>query len=401
MTTYSLNLYSSDSVTLSHENGTSMNNANTLNQGQWGDSFSWETPNNVDLTFGSTNASVSVDDSDGVLESDPTSGATVTDQELAAPTTIDGTTYTPSDSDIRWTDPPAVYVEASYSVTLYDDSGKEYTMVGIGVTEGYTTKIVGVTFEGDAPPAGTTLHYIQGQSVYNGSPSLDLNGSVPCFTADTMIETPEGPRRAATLTRGSLVITRDAGAQPVRWIGRRTLVPAALARAPWLRPVRIRAGALGAGVPARDLLISPQHRILLRSAIARRMFGAEEVLIAAKRLVGLDGIELAAGDRPVTYVHFLLDRHGIVFANGAEAETLLAGREALRALSAPARAEILALFPGFDGGLTTPHAARVLAAGHKARRLVERHRANSKPLTIPHLGQEIPPAPPRPGTAAT
>ncbi|MDT9702188.1 Hint domain-containing protein, partial [Streptomyces sp. P17] len=91
---------------------------------------------------------------------------------------------------------------------------------------------------------------------------------------------------------------------------------AALAANPHLRPVRIRAGALGAGVPARDLVVSPQHRVLLRSGIARRMFGASEVLVAAKQLLALDGVELASDLDSVTYVHFLFDRHQIVQSEG-------------------------------------------------------------------------------------
>ena len=50
---------------------------------------------------------------------------------------------------------------------------------------------------------------------------------------------------------------------------------------PKVQPVRILAGALGHGMPQRDLLVSRQHRMLVSSAICERMFGLEQVLVSA------------------------------------------------------------------------------------------------------------------------
>ena len=74
------------------------------------------------------------------------------------------------------------------------------------------------------------------------------------------------------------------------------------------------------------------------------MFGAPEVLVAAKQLLQIDGIDLDdAAD--VTYVHFLCDRHEVVFSNGAPTESLYTGPEALKSVGAAAREEIFVLFP--------------------------------------------------------
>lgn len=204
---------------------------------------------------------------------------------------------------------------------------------------------------------------------------------VPCFGAGTMIATPDGPRLIETLKVGDLVLTADHGPQAIRWIKARRVHRWALAAAERLRPVRIRAGALGAGCPQRDLLVSQQHRMLVRSRIAERMFEAAEVLVAARHLIGLPGIEIAGDVAEVTYLHFLCDRHEVVYANGAPTESLYAGPVAMKALGEAAAAEILGLFPelGQMGsfGLTP---ARVLVKGREGRSMAERHSRNAVAL---------------------
>lgn len=166
-----------------------------------------------------------------------------------------------------------------------------------------------------------------------------------CFTPGTQIDTPQGPRPVEDLAPGDLVTTRDRGAQPLIWVGRRVLDGAALARNPRLVPVRIAAHALGPGLPGCDLCVSPQHRILLRSRIAERMFGLDEVLVPAICLLSLPGVTRDSQAAGVTYLHLMCERHEILTANGAPAESLLPGPRALAGLPPAARAEILALFP--------------------------------------------------------
>ncbi|MDM7458415.1 MAG: Hint domain-containing protein [Paracoccus sp. (in: a-proteobacteria)] len=204
--------------------------------------------------------------------------------------------------------------------------------------------------------------------------------SPPCFTPGTLIDTPSGPVPVEALRVGDLVSTRDNGPQPIRWIGTASLGALRLARTPQFRPIRIRAGALGEGSPARDLLVSPQHRVLVRSAIAQRMFGTKEILIAAKHLLGIKGIEIDTECTSVTYLHILCDRHEVVCANGAETETLFLGPQGLRGIDPAARAEITALFGHLEATGGLPASARVLASGRTGRRLVARHIVNARPL---------------------
>lgn len=202
---------------------------------------------------------------------------------------------------------------------------------------------------------------------------------VVCFAADVRIETATGPVAAGDLRPGMLVVTKDGGLQPIRWIGRRRLSAADLAAKPELRPIRIRKGALGSGQPTADLVVSPQHRILVRSRIAERMFGASEVLVAAKQLCAIPRIEIAEDIDAVVYVHFLLDTHQIVLSNGAETESLHPGPQALKTVGLAALEEIFTLFPELRAGANRP-AARILCSGRQGRQLAARHAAKNREL---------------------
>ncbi len=205
---------------------------------------------------------------------------------------------------------------------------------------------------------------------------------VVCFARGTLIETDNGLRPIENLAVGDRVITRDNGTKDIRWIGMKRLTAATLAMKPHLRPIRISAGALGDNMPATDLLVSPQHRVLVRSRIAQRIFGAPEVLVAAKQLVVLDGIDVAQDVDRVDYFHLLLDRHEVIHANGAPTETLFTGPEALKAVGKAARDEIFALFPELRDLDYPAVAARHLASGRGARKLAMRHMQHGRPLVV-------------------
>ena len=203
---------------------------------------------------------------------------------------------------------------------------------------------------------------------------------VTCFARGTRIETPRGPVAVEDLRAGDLVLTRDRGAQPLRWVGSSRVDGGTLASTPRLRPIRIRAGALGQHAPAQDLLVSPQHRILVRSKIAQRMFGAAEVLVAAKQLVLLDGIDVAEDLAEVEYFHLLFDRHEVVISNGAETESLYTGPQALRSVGPAARQEILDLFPQLLDEAFVVEAARPLSSGRMGRKLAMRQAQQGRAL---------------------
>ncbi len=205
---------------------------------------------------------------------------------------------------------------------------------------------------------------------------------VPCFAAGTMIMTRRGEVAVEDLTLDDHLLTLDHGFRPIRWIGNRYLSSRQLSAAPNLRPIRIREGALGDGLPCRDLIISPQHRCLIRSAIAERVTGKREVLAAAKQLVGLAGIEVIEDDQPVTYYHILLGAHELIMSNGALTESFYPGPMAMKGISSEDRMEIMTLFPEMytaSVDIVMPP-ARLLAKGTAVRAIAARCAKNTRPL---------------------
>ena len=224
-----------------------------------------------------------------------------------------------------------------------------------------------------------------GQNVNGVVNSLSNNfeaniSAVTCFASGTMITTARGDVPVEDIVAGDRVLTADHGLQAVRWVGARHLSASDLAANSKLRPVRIMAGALGVGRPVRDLLVSRQHRILLASVIAERMFGTREVLVPAIRLTDLPGIFVDTDCREVRYHHLLFDRHEVVLSEGAWSESLFTGPQALQSLSAAARAEILTLFPELENMREPLRTARPVPRGKAARRLMARHRKNGVAL---------------------
>ncbi|AUH34330.1 Hint domain-containing protein [Paracoccus tegillarcae] len=209
----------------------------------------------------------------------------------------------------------------------------------------------------------------------------EIEGPI-CFARGTEIQTETGVRKVEHLREGDMLMTRDNGPKPISWIGSRGFVNDQSENARKFSPILIRKGALGSDRPNRDLFVSPQHRILVRSKIAQRMFGEDEVLIAAILLLQIDGIEQVSDFDEVEYFHILFDQHEIVYANGVEAESLHTGPEALKSLPLEARQEIFAIFPQLaemTGG-SSRSLARFSPKGKKARKLAERQQMKRMPL---------------------
>lgn len=199
----------------------------------------------------------------------------------------------------------------------------------------------------------------------------DIEEFVICFTPGTAIATPKGEVAAETLKEGDKVFTRDNGVQEIRWVGQKDMTALDFAKQEALAPVLIQKGALGNGLPERDLMVSPQHRVLINSDRAQLYFEEREVLSPAIHLVGMPGISRA---RPAqtSYLHFLCDSHEVVLSNGAWTETFQPGEASLQGLQSAQRDEVLALFPELatHDGLTNYESARKSLKKHETRLLL-------------------------------
>ena len=140
---------------------------------------------------------------------------------------------------------------------------------------------------------------------------------------------------------------------------------------PHLRPIMIRQGSLGNGLPERDILVSPNHRVLVANERTSLYFDEHEVLVAAKHLVGAKGISQidSAG---TTYLHFMFDRHQVVLSNGSWTESFQVRDYTLRGLGNAQRTEIFELFPELQSaeGVEGYSAARRVLQNHEARLLL-------------------------------
>ncbi len=193
---------------------------------------------------------------------------------------------------------------------------------------------------GSSDPLETGANYVKVDGDNDGT--VRYNDIVACFTAGTLIDTPQGPVPVEEIAVGDLVWTQGSGPQPVRWVGS-TRVPGRGRFA----PVRIAAGALG---NTKDLLVSQQHRIWIENATAELHFGTSAVLVAAKHLSGSPGVEIEPVDE-VHYVHFMFDQHQIVRSSGLLTESFFLADRSIASLESEARAELDALFPDLSKGL--------------------------------------------------
>ncbi|MDG1290399.1 MAG: Ig-like domain-containing protein [Lentibacter sp.] len=199
----------------------------------------------------------------------------------------------------------------------------------------------------------------------------EIENVVPCFTPGTAIATPRGERLVEDLQVGDKIITRDNGIQEIRWMGQNTLSGHELARSPNLRPILIQKGALGNNLPEYDILVSPQHRILINNERTSLYFEETEVLAAAKHLTELKGVD-EVGTLGVTYVHFMFDNHEVVLSNGAWTESFQPGQSVIDGLGTEQRDEIFQLFPELkiEKGIKDYTAARRALKKHEAKLLV-------------------------------
>lgn len=246
-----------------------------------------------------------------------------------------------------------------------------------------TADEVGVVTNGDSTQ---TLQFPNGESVTVSPGTIDTTsfasqfaslvsmGVPPCFAPGTLIQTSTGDAAVETLRIGDMVMTADRGLQALRWIGRR--VQLFKSRKDEDKPVLFQAGSLGGGLPHRDLVVSPQHRMVIAGKAVEAAFGTAEILALSKAMTGRAGIRRMWGKRRIEYYALLFDRHEVIFAEGVATESFRPGPVALESFDPHIRAQIYAIYPKLRAepvaGLGPP--ARPIAKRREVAKLMRRDR---------------------------
>jgi hypothetical protein len=179
---------------------------------------------------------------------------------------------------------------------------------------------------------------------------------------------------------GDLVETVNGDRFPLRLVLRKRISGWELWNNPSLAPVCITAGALGGGLPKRDLRVSRQHRQLITSKVAERMFGCKDVLIAAAHLTHMPGIFADINVAEMEYFHLIFDQHAVIYAEGAPSESFYLGAQAMSQLSSEALSEVATLFPDLLSLEQTCLPAQYIPSGRRQKRLVERMASNGRAM---------------------
>ena len=279
---------------------------------------------------------------------------------------------------------PPMVSEQGFTVT---DGLRAYvvTLVDLPDTEARL-----VMFAGRVPPSNCDLWVVERTLDLGLRPRGTGGKGVICFVKGTSIATPEGARPVESLRPGMRVLTRDDGPQEILWIGHRRMTGARLHAMPQLRPVRVRAGALsqealhvlrrdmgpdharadlmGPERMGQDLLVSPQHRLLLRGPAARMLFNSDEVLVAARDLLDGGAVRVETSLPEVTYLHLMFERHEILWANGVECESFFPADADFGLMPADQRTALEAVMPGVTAApaLYGASARRALKASEMA-----------------------------------
>lgn len=217
---------------------------------------------------------------------------------------------------------------------------------------------------------GDTLTEVFTVTSNNGTSTvtITINGAdePPCFVAGSLIDTPQGPRPVEDLRAGDWVLTRDEGPQKILWAGERRIDLRYMPQSEVFQPILLRKDSLGPGVPDRDVLMSPMHRVLVRDPTVALFTGYDEALCPVSHLINGNTIR-REGLEHVTYHHLLFDTHQVLRGSGCESESFYPGPVGLNGFEDKTREEVLTLFPEL----------RSMATGYgaTARPILKRHEA--------------------------
>lgn len=237
---------------------------------------------------------------------------------------------------------PAIHVQLDANTVT--STGSTSTSVYDGAATGSNDSI-SVSIDG---PIGSVIVSFSGGASRSSHQIVgigDLTFDIICFTSGTQIATIGGQKPIEKLEIGDLIVTRDNGLRPIRWIGKRTVSADLMQARPNLTPVTIKKHTFGPGLPDQDMRVSPQHRMHIADPLVSLNFEVNEVLVPAKALCNDHSIVVDHSRTDVTYFHIMFDEHEIVLADSIWSESFHPGAMSLDAIDEAGREELLDLFP--------------------------------------------------------
>jgi antigen 43 len=140
-------------------------------------------------------------------------------------------------------------------------------------------------------------------------------GMGTCFMSGARIRAARGDIAVEMIAPGeAVVVMRDGkpNLEPVKWVGHTYMDIARHARPEEAAPIRFRTGAIANDQPERDLVVSPEHCLVI-----------DGLCVPAKLLVNGGSVVSERDHLPFTYHHIELEQHGILLAENTPAESYL------------------------------------------------------------------------------
>ena len=277
------------------------------------------------------------------------------------------------------TDPNWLDLKNSDALALVDETGTVIQLIAfkdpVTAVEGPANGLSAIQV-GEHSGSNKSLVSTDGGNSYDPVEVSDP-GVIPCYAPGMEIMTPTGPRRVEVLRAGDEVTTLDLGPMTILWCSARN-EPFESGRDDE-HPVLISAGSLGIGLPDRDLIVSPQHRILVGGHGQLCNMFSEEAFVPAKALTSLPGVRFMYGKSQMKWYHFALKAHCPVIANGAVSESLLLGPMVLNKLPQRDLRFLLSLFqPQQEGKSLNGPVSRPCLKVKEVQERIRRARAKSQ-----------------------
>jgi hypothetical protein len=260
------------------------------------------------------------------VSSDITSGTLTIGQTLLITLTFNNATSADVNKNITVTGSPLLSLNNGATATYVSGSGSKNIVFRYVVTSGVGSTVAdlnaassnpivlnGGTIKDSGSKGDGSTAVLSTSNTFGATPqTLGTTASVACFLRGTTMSTMNGDVAVEDLAIGDSITTAEDGEKAVKWIGRTTYEAGTAEAMGYIRPVVIRAGAMGDSLPTRDLRVSPQHALYI-----------DGVLVPAVGLVNGVSILRDNSAEAIEYFHVELDEHNVILAEGVASETFI------------------------------------------------------------------------------